>query len=329
MISPQPLGDLLANPNNSLIYNYLRSYRGELLSVLESEYGLKPKPESANEQGIRPDSSHSEEVRASFSSPASSQKVEVKPLRAKEEGRRKFEEENWLGRGLHLDPTPSVLKDGACIPREKMEGTSLLPSSLFPLPSKAEALVNTNDICVAFMSNLDSLSTAHISAISNVRRQILGIYTADCLPILLFEPKKEVIGAIHAGYKGLGQGVVYNTIEQLVVNFGCSPSDVLVGLGPFIHACCYEIREDLLVALEKLDWLPYVKKNSDRLFLDLNEIVQFQLRDCGILSSQIESLGLCNSCRSDLFFSARKRTHHDERGSSIISLISLSEKFFP
>ncbi len=49
----------------------------KLLSVLESEYGLKPKPESANEQGIRPDSSHSEEVRASFSSPASSQKVEV------------------------------------------------------------------------------------------------------------------------------------------------------------------------------------------------------------------------------------------------------------
>ena len=73
----------------------------KLLSVLESEYGLKPKPESANEQGMRPDSSHSEEVRASFSSPASSQKVEV----------------------------------------------------------------NTNDICVAFMSNLDSLSTAHISAV--------------------------------------------------------------------------------------------------------------------------------------------------------------------
>ena len=174
-----------------------------------------------------------------------------------------------------------------------------------------------------------SIRLSSDALISNVRRQILGIYTADCLPILLFEPKKEVIGAIHAGYKGLGQGVIYNTIEQLVVNFGCSPSDVLVGLGPFIHACCYEIREELLVALEKLDWLPYVKKNSDRLFLDLNEIVQFQLRDCGILSSQIESLGLCNSCRSDLFFSARKRTHHDERGASIISLISLSEKFFP
>ncbi len=80
---------------------YLTPTEEKLLSVLESEYGLKPKPESANEQGMRPDSSHSEEVRASFSSPASSQKVEV----------------------------------------------------------------NTNDICVAFMSNLGSLSTAHIKAV--------------------------------------------------------------------------------------------------------------------------------------------------------------------
>lgn len=160
--------------------------------------------------------------------------------------------------------------------------------------------------------------------ISNVPSQILGIYTSDCIPLILYDPQNRVIGAVHAGYKSLAKGIISNCVESFNSSFNSPPANIIVGIEPFIHVCCYEIREDILGFIDNLNWLIYVNKKSNQMFLDLNAILYEQLTACGILSSNIENMEMCTACRSDIFFSARKRKPDDERGAAMISLISLN-----
>lgn len=76
--------------------------------------------------------------------------------------------------------------------------------------------------------------------ISETTGQILVIYTADCLPILIYDPKRKRIGAIHAGKKGLIKGI----IENAVATFKADPASLIIGIGPHIRSCCYDLKED-------------------------------------------------------------------------------------
>lgn len=76
--------------------------------------------------------------------------------------------------------------------------------------------------------------------ITNQKNLGLIIKTADCLPILLFDPKKEVIGLVHAGRKGISLSVHLETVSKIKNNFGCDPGDLLVGIGPAICPRCYD-----------------------------------------------------------------------------------------
>ena len=163
--------------------------------------------------------------------------------------------------------------------------------------------------------------------ISNGTDHILAIYSADCIPLLLFDPKNKVVGAIHAGYKGLSQGIITNCLREFQNNFNSQMSNIIIGIGPFIHVCCYEVKEDIFDFIEKLGWMKFLVKRNERFFLDLTSIVYQQLMINGILKSNIENINLCTSSRKDLLFSARQRTSEEETGSSIVSLISLTKNF--
>jgi YfiH family protein len=139
--------------------------------------------------------------------------------------------------------------------------------------------------------------------ITDAPDMILGIKTADCIPILIVDRKKSVIAAIHAGRRGTSLQITKKVLRKMEEKFGCLPEELLIALGPSIGSCCYEIDEKVFLP----DWEPFsVPKGNGRWMVDLSKINITQMKEEGIKENQISRIDLCTSCHSDLFFSYRK-----------------------
>ncbi len=139
--------------------------------------------------------------------------------------------------------------------------------------------------------------------ITNLPDTLLGILSADCLPIFIVDTKKKVISAVHAGRQGTGLRIVVKVLEKMKEEFGCSLKDQWIALGPSIGPCCYEIDEEVFLH----QWEPFsTPKTSRKWMLDLAKINISQMKKEGIKEGQIFRIDLCTCCHSDLFFSHRK-----------------------
>jgi hypothetical protein len=151
------------------------------------------------------------------------------------------------------------------------------------------------------LSNVDFNGDA---IITNQRGFALGILTADCLPILIDDPSKGVIGAVHAGWKGTSLRIVQKTLLAMEKFFEVKPDDVKVALGPSIGPCCYEVDDKVLKPLRKnltKEMIPVGKR-----MLNLAQINRKLLLEMGVKEESIELINICTSCRKDLFFSYRR-----------------------
>jgi polyphenol oxidase len=173
---------------------------------------------------------------------------------------------------------------------------------------------------------------------------LLGTQTADCVPILLVDPKKRVVAAIHAGWKGTLARISQKTVGRMRLEFGCKPSDILAAIGPSIGPCCYEVGADFVAkfsaqfadALEYFDeartgdepnplqWLnmypPGHQPPPKNVHLDLRKANRSQLLTAGLSEENIFSSDLCTGCRTDLFFSYRKEGTQSGRMLSVIGM---------
>ena len=131
----------------------------------------------------------------------------------------------------------------------------------------------------------------------------LAILTADCLPILVVDQRREVIAAIHAGRHGTALHITTKVLKKMEEVFGCSPGDLFITLGPSIGVCCYEIDTKVF----RPEWKPFsTRRENDKWMVDLARINIAQMKDEGIEEAQISWIDLCTCCCSDLFFSYRK-----------------------
>jgi YfiH family protein len=162
---------------------------------------------------------------------------------------------------------------------------------------------------------------------------LLGIQTADCLPIILVDVKKKAVGIFHAGWRGTVKRIVEKGIGEMGRYFGTLPGDVKAAIGPGIHGCCYEVGTEVRdqfasqfayaaeLFRESKDSDPIRRKypllflsarppgHSDlpkKVFLDLIEANRRQMIDAGVPAKNITASPLCTSCRTDLLFSHRK-----------------------
>jgi len=146
--------------------------------------------------------------------------------------------------------------------------------------------------------------------ITNEPGIFICVQTADCVPILLFDPVKKVVAAIHAGWKGTISKIAKKTIGQMTEKFGCNPADIVAGIGPSIHIHAYEVGPEVVEAVEaSFSNSPALLKpsmNEGRAYFDLWEANQTVLMESGILEENIELMGLCSFEQSDLFYSARR-----------------------
>lgn len=141
------------------------------------------------------------------------------------------------------------------------------------------------------------------------RTPILGIRTADCLPILAVDPQRKIIGAAHAGWRGTLANIAGNLVKAMV-KLGAEPSDIFISLGPHIGACCYNIDEKRAdkFSLEFLAAKDIVFRNSGQWYLDLGAANCKQFIRAGVLSGHIDRDGICTFSRNDEFYSYRKDT---------------------
>jgi len=160
----------------------------------------------------------------------------------------------------------------------------------------------------------------------------LGIQTADCLPIILVDPRRRAVGVFHAGWRGTLKRIVEKGAGEMRLRFGSRPRDLKAAIGPGIHGCCYavgaEVREKfesqfayaakLFREVEESDPVrekypmlfltaraPGHSVLPKKIFLDLVEANRQQLLAVGVPAKSIETSPLCTNCRTDLLFSYR------------------------
>jgi YfiH family protein len=146
------------------------------------------------------------------------------------------------------------------------------------------------------------------AVITDKKRVALGIWTADCLPILMIDRSKKAIAAVHAGWRGIWRGIVQKAARMMIEAFKSSPRDILVGIGPGIGPCCYEVGTDVkgLFQSSHEDHHQFIQEREGRFYLDLSRVAQLELSQVGIPPENIEAISLCTACRKDLFFSYRR-----------------------
>ena len=161
---------------------------------------------------------------------------------------------------------------------------------------------------------------------------LLAIQTADCLPVILVDPKHHAVGVFHAGWRGTVKRIVEKGVGEMHRCFGSRPRDLKVAIGPGIQGCCYEVGEEVRIKFESqfayASSLFREVKESDPVrekypllfltarapghselptknFLDLVEANRQQLLAAGVLKKNIEASPLCTNCHPDLLFSFR------------------------
>jgi YfiH family protein len=154
--------------------------------------------------------------------------------------------------------------------------------------------------------------------ITDVKGVMLTILTADCVPILLYDRKKEVVAAVHAGWKGTKAQIVSNTVHKMTEMYGCDPKEIIAGIAPSIGRCCYEVGEE--VAEHFFDIPEGFTPVGEKFMLDLPFINKQQLLDAGLQEENIEMSRVCTACHVDRFFSYRKEQGCSGRFMSMIGM---------
>jgi hypothetical protein len=179
---------------------------------------------------------------------------------------------------------------------------------------------------------------------------LLGVQTADCVPILLADTRQRVVAAIHAGWRGTLARIAVKTLGRMQMEFGTRPCDIVAALGPAIGRCCYEVGSDVARsfaaqfpnAAEWFDgpfdqlaygedplWLPWLTMmppghvpHPPRAQLDLRAANRRQLIDAGVPEAQIDVSDWCTACRTDLLFSYRREGAKTGRMMAVIGIRS-------
>lgn len=154
--------------------------------------------------------------------------------------------------------------------------------------------------------------------ITNQKGIMLTILTADCVPVLLFDPINKVVAAIHAGWKGTQQAIVFKTVKKMQHTFNTDPTDIIAGIAPSIGKCCYEVDWNVAKHFKDID--NAYENKGEKQMLDLPHINKIQLLNAGVKEEHIELSNLCTACEVDDYFSYRKEGGCSGRFMSMIGL---------
>ena len=176
---------------------------------------------------------------------------------------------------------------------------------------------------------------------------LLGVQTADCIPVLVADRKRHAVAAFHAGWRGTVKRIVESGVGRMRLEFGSRPEDLTAAIGPGVGACCYAVGDEVLSSFEsqfayagelfhEVYGTDPVRTKYPMLFLtqrapghspigpslhvDLVEANRRQLLDAGLKAGSIHTTGGCTNCHRDLFFSHRASQGNAGRMMSVIGI---------
>jgi len=182
------------------------------------------------------------------------------------------------------------------------------------------------------------------ASVTNRPGILLGVQTADCVPILLVDPRKRAVAAVHAGWRGTLARIVAKAIGKMQMQFKSKPADLLAAIGPSIGGRCYEVGTEVATQFlsqfaDAPDWFDEFRTGDEpnpiqwlnmmppghqpppkSVLLDLRKANRAQLLGAGLRDQNIFISDLCTACRRDLLFSYRKEGPQSGRLLSVIGL---------
>ncbi len=148
------------------------------------------------------------------------------------------------------------------------------------------------------------------SMITDEKEVCLLIFVADCVPVFLYDNKKQIIGLVHAGWKGTVGLITQKTVNLMKTYFGSSSQDIICAIGPSIGPSCYQVGAEVVKKVRNTfpgkDNLIQNISADGKGYFNLWEANKLQLLDCKIPEKNIKIAELCTCCHSDVFFSSRK-----------------------
>jgi YfiH family protein len=169
--------------------------------------------------------------------------------------------------------------------------------------------VHGENIVVVDDLNFRDVRTVHADALMTAVAGIaIGVETADCVPVLLFDPVKPAVAAVHAGWRSTIKKIVQKAVHRMHEEFGSDPARLIAAIGPAICPECYEVDEAVMGPVRDAFsfWKEVsVPRGGDHWSLDLAKANKLELLQIGLAEKNVHSLGLCTSCRRDLFYSYR------------------------
>jgi purine-nucleoside/S-methyl-5'-thioadenosine phosphorylase / adenosine deaminase len=210
----------------------------------------------------------------------------------------------------------------------KGRGSRNAGTSVWPLVTLRQ--IHSDIIC--FVDSVPQEPLSGDGLITSTPGLLLGIQTADCLPVILVDAKLRAVGVFHAGWRGTVKRIVEKGVGEMHHRFGSRPRDLKAAIGPGIQGCCYEVGEEVRVKFESqfeygVSLFREIKESDPvrekypllfltarapghstlpkKIFLDLVEANRQQLLAAGVPAKSIEASPLCTSCRPDLLFSYR------------------------
>lgn len=143
----------------------------------------------------------------------------------------------------------------------------------------------------------------------------LSVFTADCLPVFIIDRRKNIIALAHCGWKSTKKSLVKKTIFIMHQIFESQPKDIVVFFGPSIRKCCYEVGAEFLEYFKR-----GICQKTNKIYLDLVEIIFLQLKEVGVLENNIFDSEICTFCQNDKFFSYRKERDLCGRQMALMSM---------
>ncbi len=245
----------------------------------------------------------------------------------------------WIVHGFSLRCDPQTGQELSLAfneyqPRERVENNRKkftqdisrgLAANEFTWTSNGDAGSTRRDACLVTLQQIHSdlvysfpsefakkFSVAGDGLITDQTGMLLSVQTADCLSVLMVDPEKRVVAAIHAGWRGTLKRIVEKAVAKMQAHFSCRPAQCLAVVGPAIRRCCYEVGQEVVEAFHaEFDYARtlFQSQSTGRKTLDLALACQYQLLRSGFAADHIFADPPCTSCHTDLFFS-----HRAERG---------------
>jgi len=200
---------------------------------------------------------------------------------------------------------------------ERPFALSRLQTETLPLYTLKQ--VHSDEILTVSQESETNVRPEADGMISGESGVLLGIATADCVPVLMVAPQYGLVAALHAGWRGTLKGISQRAIRILDEQWGIAPKCIWIALGPSISRCCYEVGREVGEPFQERWGATEVwQAKGEKGFLDLRAVNHIQCEEAGVPSLQIQSVGPCTFCASSDFASYRREGAGAGRQLSVI-----------